>query len=280
MSGSEGLSEFDDTGRAGAERHCADAREWGAAAHVAVWSAAVPNRTALIAAAYSAASLTPWMLMWGFGRRAEASLPLLMFLLPLPVAGALLGGLGYLRAAPPRYAGRGIATATLFVHGVHLAFLLLSMVYAGASGPANRLACANRLHRVGQSLVFYAVKNDAKYPPSLDLLLLHGDIFPEAFVCPSTGDERATGETMEDVLRDFRADTRHCSYVYVPALSADAVKGDHVIAYEHLPNHNSNGMNVLYGDGNVRWVEGAEAKQLVDELAAGHNPPRAIAAAE
>jgi hypothetical protein len=276
MPETEYLPGYDDAGRAGAEQHCADAREWGAAAHVAVWSAAVPNRAALIAAAYCAASLTPWMLMWGFGRRADASIPLLMFLLPMPIAGALVSGLGYLRAAPPRYAGRGIAMATLFVHGVHLAFLLLSMVYAGASEPANRLACANHLHRVGQSLVFYAVKNDAKYPPSLDLLILHGDIPPEMFLCPSAGDERATGETMEDVIRAFRADTRHCSYRYAQALSADAVTGDHVIAYEHLPNHNDNGMNVLFGNGDVRWVETVEARHVVAELLAGHNPPRAL----
>lgn len=257
--------------------HQADPREWGAAAHVAVWSEAAPNRCALVAGAYCGLSLVPWILMWGFGRRADPSMLLLMLLVPLPVAGVLVSGLAYLRSRPPRYAGRGIATATLFAHGVHLAFLLLSVVYAGASEPANRLACANHLHRVGQSLVFYAVKHDAQYPPTLDLLIFHADTAPGTFLCPSTGDRPAAGESMEEVVRDFRADTRHCSYVYVPAPSADAVGGDHVVAYEHLPNHGYAGMNVLYGDGNVRWVDSAQAKRLVAEIAAGHNPPRMLA---
>jgi hypothetical protein len=279
MSQTETHSAFDDAGPAGADRPCADPREWGAAAHVAIWSAAVPNRHAMIAAAYCVVSLVPWMLLWGFGRRAEASLPLLAFLLPLPIAGVAVSGMGYLRAVPPRYAGRGIATTTLFVHGVHFAFLLLSLVYAGASEPANRLACANRLHRVGQSLVFYAIKYDAKYPPSLDLLIIHGDTPPEMFLCPSTSDDRATGETMEDVVREFAAHARHCSFVYCPGLSADSVTGDHVIAYERLPNHGGDGINVLGGDGRVRWFDGAEANYLVAELTAGHNPPRPVSAA-
>jgi prepilin-type processing-associated H-X9-DG protein len=61
------------------------------------------------------------------------------------------------------------------------------------------------------------------------------------------------------------------------------VTRDHVLAYEHLPNHSHGGMNVLYGDGNVRWVDAADAERLVAELSAGHNPPRAssaVAAAE
>lgn len=260
--------------------HAADAREWGAAAHVEIWSAAATNRAALIAAAYCAMSLVPWAVMWGFGRRTDPSTGVLALLLTLPVAGALVSAFAYLRSVPPRYAGRGIATATLFAHGVHLAFLVLSIVYAGAAEPANRLACASHLHRVGQSLVFYAVKHDGKYPPALDLLIYHADTPPELFICPSTGDRPAAGATMADVERDFHADARHCSFVYVPAPAADAVTGAHVIAYEHLPNHRYNGMNVLYGDGNVRWVGAAEAKLLVAEVTSGHNPPRAVAVAD
>lgn len=259
-----------------AARDGGDPREWGAAAHVAVWSKPTPNRLATVAAAYCAASLLPWLLLWGFGRRAEASLALVVFLLPLPLAGALVSGLAYHKATPPAYAGRGVAAGTLFVHGVHLAFLALSLAWSGASEPANRLACASHLRRIGQSLTFYAVKYDTHYPPSLDLLILHADTPVDLFVCASTGDGRASGETLDDVMTSFRADPRHNSYAYAAAgLTADAVTRDHVLAYEHLPNHAHEGMNALFGDGNVRWLEAAEAEHVVAELGAGHNPPRA-----
>ena len=61
--------------------------------------------------------------------------------------------------------------------------------------------------------------------------------------------------------------------MFLIALTADVVTRDHVLAYEHLPNHGNGGMNVLFGDGNVRWVERAEAERMVEELSHGHNPP-------
>ena len=251
-----------------------DPREWGAAAHVAVWSAAARNRYATTAGWYCALSLVPWLLLFGFGRRPEASLALVAFLLPVPLAGAAVSAMAYLRAAAPRYAGRGVATATLFAHGIHLSFLVLTLAYAGATEPGNRLACAGHMRQIGQSLVFYAVKYDAKFPPAFDQLIIHADTPPQAFVCDSTGDRRAPGETMEQVVKAFRVGAGHNSYVYAAAgLSADVATRDHVLAYEHWHNHGRDGMNVLFGDGNVRWLDREDAEYLVAELMAGRNPP-------
>lgn len=252
-----------------------DLREWGAAAHVAVWSGPERNRLALIAAGYCAWSMLPWVLLSLF-RHATSPSPLLVaFLLPLPLVGAVVSGLAYRRARPPRFAGRGIAATTLFVHGIHLTFLSLSIAWAGASEPGNRLACASHLRRIGQSLTFYAVKYDSHYPPTLDLLILYADTPAELFVCETAGGTRAAGETLADVMTAFRAEPQHNSYSYAGAgLSAESVTRDHVLAYERLENHSGAGMNVLFGDGDVRWVEPALAERLVAELNAGHNPPR------
>ena len=259
-----------------AARDGGDPREWGAAAHVAVWAAPVANRFATIAGFYCAASLLPWLFMWGFGRRVETSATLLLCLLPLPLVGIFVSSVAYRRAIPPLFEGRGAAAGTLFIHGIHLAFLLLAVAWAGASEPGNRLACASHLRRIGQSLTFYAVKYDTQYPPSLDLLILYADTPASTFVCDSTGDAPAAGESLEAVMKAFRSDPRRNSYAYAAAgLTADGVTCDHVLAYEHLPNHAYAGMNVLYGDGNVRWIERADAERMVQELAAGHNPPRA-----
>ena len=107
----------------------------------------------------------------------------------------MVSAVAYRKATPPAYGGRGTASATLFVHGIHLAFLVLALAWAGASEPTNRLTCASHLRRIGQSLTFYAVKYDTRYPPTLDLLILYADTPADVFVCDSTGDSRATGAT-------------------------------------------------------------------------------------
>jgi hypothetical protein len=230
-----------------------DLREWGAAAHVAVWSKPQRNRLAMVAAGYCAWSMLPWMLLAAKGYGVSSSPLLVAFLLPLPLVGALVSGLAYRNARPPQFAGRGVAAITLFVHGIHLTFLALSLAWAGASEPGNRLACASHLRRIGQSLTFYAVKYDSNYPPALDLLILHADTPAEVFACESAGG----------------------TYAYAGAgLSAESVTRDHVLAYDRPDNHAGSGINVLYGDGDVRWLERAQAEHLLSELTAGHNPPR------
>jgi hypothetical protein len=258
-----------------AARDGGDPREWGAAAHAAVWSRAAPNLYATVAAGYCAASLVPWLLLWTVGRGGETPFLVLVFLLPLPIVGAAVSAMAYRKALPPVFAGRGAAAATLCVHGIHLAFLCLSVAWSGASEPGNRLGCASHLRRIGQSLTFYAVKYDTRYPPALDLLILHADTPAELFVCGSTRDHPARGQTLDEVIKSFRGDPRHNSYAYAAGeLTADVVTRDHVLAYEHLPNHGHAGIHVLFGDGNVRWLDHAEAERLVAELGAGHNPPR------
>jgi prepilin-type processing-associated H-X9-DG protein len=46
-----------------------------------------------------------------------------------------------------------------------------------------------------------------------------------------------------------------------------------VLAYEQVTNHNKKGMNVLYGDGSVNWIDPNKAQYLLSEKA-GRNPPR------
>ena len=35
-------------------------------------------------------------------------------------------------------------------------------------------------------------------------------------------------------------------------------------------------MNVLFADGRVEWIDEPQAKHLLAELSAGHNPPRPL----
>jgi prepilin-type processing-associated H-X9-DG protein len=49
-----------------------------------------------------------------------------------------------------------------------------------------------------------------------------------------------------------------------------------VSAYEPLSNHDGRGMNVLFGDGHVEWIESPVAEAVEAQLRAGHNPPAAF----
>lgn len=245
-------------------------------AHAKAWSQATPNPLALLAAIYCGASLLPWAPLFHITAGGRTSIGVLLLLLPLPLIGAVLGGVAYKRAVPPVFRGRFVAAATLFAHGVYLSFLGLSLAYAGTTEPANRLRCAANLRQIGQSLVFYAVKYDAHYPPTLATLVVHGDMPAAAFVCPSSPQKVALGTTLEATAEFIASDpTSYCSYVYAAApLSADAVTLQHVLAYEPPAQHGGTGAHFLFGNGSVRWLDQPEADRFVAELSSGHNPPR------
>jgi prepilin-type processing-associated H-X9-DG protein len=46
-----------------------------------------------------------------------------------------------------------------------------------------------------------------------------------------------------------------------------------VVVYEPVSNHGGDGMQVLYGDGHVDWLNKNQASQMLDDLKAGWNPP-------
>jgi prepilin-type processing-associated H-X9-DG protein len=141
--------------------------------------------------------------------------------------------------------------------------------------PAQRVKCASNLRQIGQGIQMYANENRGAFPPSFDAVLSTQDLTPEVFVCPSSDHERATGPTTQAVVASFLSNPNlHCSYVYTGAgLTSATATPKHVLAYEHATNH-KDGMNVLYGDGTVQWVDAKQSAHLLSELTAGHNPPR------
>jgi hypothetical protein len=43
---------------------------------------------------------------------------------------------------------------------------------------------------------------------------------------------------------------------------------------ERMENHKGQGMNVLFNGDHVEWFDAQNAQFILDELKAGHNPPR------
>lgn len=129
----------------------------------------------------------------------------------------------------------------------------------------NRIICPINLRMIGQALTLYANNHDHKYPGDWSALL--GEGFSTSFlVCPSTNDEAATGATTRAVLADF-ATPHHCSYLYLGKGLSQPLPADRVIALEPLENHQGKGLNVLFGDMHVEWLDKAQADILLAKLA-------------
>lgn len=177
-------------------------------------------------------------------------------------------------------ATRRRGTSAMVIAGVQLGLILLVSCLLPSMGrarePANRVKCGNNLTQIGRAMILYANENTGAFPPSFAELIETQDITSEVFVCPSSNAEKATGATTQQVA-NFKANpSLHCSYIYAAAGMTNRVSATHVLAYEPLTNHDNRGINVLYGDGHTEWLDAAEAKWFIAELAAGRNPPRAM----
>lgn len=179
--------------------------------------------------------------------------------------------------APCRFPGRLVAGLLLIVVGGTVALLGWKALVVWTSPPLGRSPCASNLRQIGQAAQLYANEHDGRFPDDIEGLLTQ-DIIPSVFVCPDSGDTAAAqGPTTQATAANVNA-PGHCSYVYVgKGWRVKDATADVVMAYEPLKNHEGRGMNVVYGDGHVDWVAAAEARAMLSELAAGHNPPRSEA---
>lgn len=132
---------------------------------------------------------------------------------------------------------------------------------------ANRVKCASNIRQIGQGIALYGAENRGKYPADLGEILRTQDLGIEVFTCPSSNVD------VPGHLRNAPADQQaawvnaNSSFVYVGAgrNMRDAGNVDAVILYEHDHNHAHEGMNILFGDGRVRFVGMAEAQQLIQK---------------
>jgi prepilin-type processing-associated H-X9-DG protein len=136
----------------------------------------------------------------------------------------------------------------------------------------NRIKCGSNLRQIGQGLELYANDHGGQYPAQLGALITNADLSPEVFVCPSSNDQNATGNTAQQILIDL-ARPGHCSYVFLAAgMRKAAIPAGFVVAYEDIDHHEKDGANFLFGDGHVE--SRTDAANLIKQLKAGVNPPK------
>ncbi len=201
-------------------------------------------------------------------------------LLCIPIASLLaliFGIIGIRQTSDPRRGGRGMAIAGTALGGVgimlwvgYLALLTSIMIPSlnRARETANRVKCASNMRQIGQAILLYTNDNAGQYPPDLATLLKTEDLTPIVFVCPSSSDTPATGPG------DLESGG-HLSYKYIGKGMNNSKSPMTIVMYEDDKDHGGDGMNVLYGDGHVEFLDKSQTKLTLDELKAGYNPPAA-----
>src|SRR5262249_41412816 len=113
-------------------------------------------------------------------------------------------------------------------------------------------------------LFMYTMANKYRLPPALnEIASLKG--FPaRVFLCP----EDAVTPTKPLAAGSFGP----CSYVYTyPGELITKQYPDTILAYEPRSNHTGRGMNVLYADGTVRWLDAKADQKMIADILGGWN---------
>ncbi len=157
---------------------------------------------------------------------------------------------------------------------IWLSLAVMFLSYYRELSEYGSMKCPRNLRQIGQAILLYAMDNKGVSPPTLDVLIAADGMSPEVFVCPSSNNVKASGATTQQVIQNFRANPKQCSYIYVGAgLTQKTATAEHLMVYEPLANHGT-GIDILYGDGHTDWLDKREAQYVISELQSGHNPPR------
>ena len=193
---------------------------------------------------------------------------LIVALLAMPPLGLIFGILARKKASPSQ---KGRARTAVALSFLELMLVLLGSVLMPAlcspREQTNQVKCSANMRMIFLAMDDYAKKNNGLLPPTLGALLTTEDITSEIFVCPSSNQERAPGETGEAQAELGQDPQRYCSYIYVAAgLKLDEeARPPRVLLYEALSNHKA-GMNVLYSDGTAEFLLESKAQQMITSL--------------
>jgi len=151
-------------------------------------------------------------------------------------------------------------------------FLLIAILLPSLNHPRpanDRVKCASNLRQIGQAILLYTHDHAGQYPDSLGILLLNEDMIPPVFICPCSNDSASAQPTTREQAAEINAG-KHCSYIYLGrGMTTNLVAPHCVIGYEPLANHSGDGMNVLFGDGHVEFIDKIHAASILTQVAAG-----------
>ncbi|GEM_PF-1053634 len=153
--------------------------------------------------------------------------------------------------------------------------ILIPFLRRAREVPGSFIPCSSNLRQIGQAIQLYAVDNQGQYPPDFPTVLRTQQIGAEVFICRSSSDERAKGDSPQQLADQLL--NGHCSYIYVGRNFTTKTNPQCVVAFEDPANHGLEGSNVLFADGHVKFMMLFDVASFISALEQGYNPPRQIA---
>jgi prepilin-type processing-associated H-X9-DG protein len=129
--------------------------------------------------------------------------------------------------------------------------------------------CAAHQRNLGQAIAFYANAHDGNYPPDLGALVENLDS-PIVFICPNATKE--IPETWQGMTVEQRSEwvNANASYVYLGAgLTTQTATPTTIVLHDRENRHQGQGMNMLYGDGSVKFLPVRDAKRALRQQRQG-----------
>lgn len=114
---------------------------------------------------------------------------------------------------------------------------------------ANRVKSASNLRQIGQGMMLYANENRGKYPDDIETLLRTQDLVADVFISPRTSTAIPAGQPAERnmFVSEFG------DYAYLGKGLKNSATVETILAYEK-PDGLEDGINILYGDGHVEFL--------------------------
>jgi prepilin-type processing-associated H-X9-DG protein len=134
-----------------------------------------------------------------------------------------------------------------------------------------RPRCATNLREMGLAIIMYANQHGGNFPDDLQALYSDQDLASDTLFCPTTPPPLQSNATTQQAIAAINAG--RSSYIYVGKGLTVHSPDDVVVMYEPLSDHTV-GINVLFADAHVEWLELAEAKKLLARFAAGEEQVR------
>lgn len=205
---------------------------------------------------------------------------------------AIIGGIvGLRRTADGRAGGRGMAIAGLITGGIGLLISLVALLpllmgtsafipaFANAREAANRVKCSANMRQLGQAMMMYANNNNGAFPDKLEeVLTVDPTLDRNVFVCPDDDKAPPSAANAQTAAHQIAAGT-NCSYLYVGNGLTTSATPDTVLLYEPPALHKKHnpGMNVLFADGHVEFLDSTQSQTILSQQAAGTRPIKVTA---
>lgn len=173
---------------------------------------------------------------------------------------------------PPIYRRPGPLIGSILVC---LAVIIAASIFLPAMNhakeTAHRATCRKTLKALGYAVYWYVNEHRGICPDRIETLMLSEDIGPGIFICPSSSDTPATGQTPEQTAAAL-ATPGHCSYIYLASTQTRFDDPNIVLLFEPMKNH-GDGFHAVFADLHVEFITGPEAPKIQAELQAHQNPP-------